>query len=116
MGFCDGWVSLVRQCISTVTFSVKVNGEPLPFFQPSRGIRQGDPMSPYLFIMLANVHSFLMKQEIEDENLKGIKLNSNCPILSHLLIANDAIFFLDGTVNECLNLANVLNRYCFASG
>lgn len=57
-----------------------------------------------------------MKKEIGEERIKGIKLNSNCPTLSHLLFADDSIFFLDGKVKECQNLADILNQYCMATG
>lgn len=49
-------------------------------------------------------------------HLKGIKLNRWCPTLSHMFFADDAIFFLDGKLLECQNLANIINQYCFATG
>lgn len=54
VGFNERWVGWVMQCVTTVSLSVKVNGKPLPFFQQPRGIRQGDPLSPCLFIIVGN--------------------------------------------------------------
>lgn len=98
-----------------LSFSIKFNGEPLPYFRPSRGLRQGDPLSPYLFILMANVLSFLIRTTVEDESFRGIKLNRHCPTLTHLLFADDSIFFVDGKITECQNLAAVLHQYCFAT-
>lgn len=116
MGFRAEWVKWVMQCVSTVSYSIKFNGESLPYFKPSRGIRQGDPLSPYLFIIVANVLSHMMKQALAEDTIHGIKLNRHCPTLSHLLFADDSIFFLDGTVMESQNLATILHQYCYASG
>lgn len=103
------------QCVTTVTFSVIFNGEPLPYFQPSRGLGQGDPSSPYLFNIVTNVFSSLMKQAVDNGTITGIRLNRTCPTLSHLLFANDSIFFMNGTILECQNLAMILNQYCLAA-
>lgn len=116
MRFCEQWVQWVMQCVSTVTFNVNFNGELLPSFKPTRGIRQGDPLSPYLFIIVANVLSSMMKKAVAEGTLKGIKMNTSCPTLSPLLFADDYIFFLNGTILECQNLATILHEYCFASG
>lgn len=116
MGFHSKWINRVMQCVTTVSFSIEFNGDSLPYFQPTRGIRQGDPLSPYLFILVTNVLSILMKQAVEIRSSKGIMMNRSCPTLTHLLFADDSIFFLDGTIKECENVVEVLNHYCYASG
>jgi len=116
LGFHSIWVTWVVQCITTTTISVKFNGNQLNYFHPTRGLRQGDPLSPYIFILLTNLLSTLIHQALAMGQLKGIKLNRWCPTLSHLFFANDAIFFLDGIVLECQNLSSILNQYCLATG
>jgi len=116
LGFHPMWVQWTMQCITTQSSCVKFNGQHLQYFHPSRGLRQGDPLSPYLFILMANLLSVLINNAISMETLKGIRLNRWCPSLSHLFFADDAIFFLDGTVRECQNLSNILHQYCVATG
>lgn len=75
-----------------------------------------DPISRYLFILVGNTLSMLMRYAIHEGTLKGIKLNRYCPVLSHLLFTDDSIFFLDGKIQECQNLALILHQHCYATG
>ena len=65
MGFGDRWRRWLKPCVSTVHFSVLVNGSPVGFFGSSRGLRQGDHLSPLLFLLIMEVLSHILKK-IED--------------------------------------------------
>ena len=73
MGFGVRWCRWIRTCISTVQFSVLFNGSPADFFGSSRGLRQGDPLSPMLFLVMMEVFSKMMKRTEEADLLRGFR-------------------------------------------
>ena len=74
-GFCQGWIEWVMNLVTTLFFSILLNGSPTRVFQASRGIRQGDPFSPFLFILMAKGLSRLITTQAENGELRGIKIH-----------------------------------------
>ena len=88
MGFGEKWIKWVEWCISNVKFYVLVNGSPLGFFQSSRGLKQGDLISPYLFVIAMEVFSCLLKRAISGGYLSGWRVRGRSGegiLISHLL-------------------------------
>ena len=96
MGFRAKWRDWIWSCISTAKFSVLVNGEPAGFFSSSKGLRQGDPLSPYLFVMGMEVSSALIRRAVEGGCISECRIRrgkGQTVNISQLLFADDAIVF-----------------------
>lgn len=83
LGFHSRWRSLMMQCISSVSYAIRVSGKPSGHIIPSRGLRQGDPFSPYLFLICAEGLSTLIKKAAVDGLLVGVSVCRGGPCLSH---------------------------------
>ena len=96
MGFPNKWRKWISFCISTVRFSILINGEASGFFSSSRGLRQGDPLSPLLFILVMETLSRLVIKAGEEGFLNGFHISnplSEGLVISHLLFADDTLVF-----------------------
>jgi hypothetical protein len=94
-GFGERWRGWMYECVSTVRFSVLINGTLEYFFDSSRGVRQGDPLSPLLFVMVMEVFSRMMNVVVEKELLAEFSMGSRpdeAMVVSHLLFADDTHF------------------------
>ncbi|XP_057425990.1 uncharacterized protein LOC130719383 [Lotus japonicus] len=116
MGFPPNWVTLIMGCVTTVNFSIMLNGAPQAPFVPQRGLRQGDPLSPYLFILCGEVFSSLINKVVMSAALHGIKVARSAPVISHLLFADDSIIFARSTREEMECVKNILSTYERVSG
>ena len=116
MGFGDRWISLIMMCVTSVTFLVLINGEPKGLITPSRGLRQGDPISPYLFLLCGEGLSTMIKKKEREGLIRGVAATRQAPRISHLFFADDSIIFCRATVAECEEVAKVLEVYEEESG
>ena len=92
-GFNERWINWISECISTTSFSILITSSPFGFFQLQRGLRQGDPLSLFLFIIAVEVLSKLLQKDEEINKLKGIKLAKGCQPISHLQFVDDLFIF-----------------------
>ena len=98
-------------CNSTVSYSMLINGEAKGNIVPSRGLRQGDPISPYLFLLCAEGLSAMLREEEEHGNIRGISVCKGAPQISHLFFADDSIVFWRANVDEGRRILKVLEDY-----
>jgi hypothetical protein len=116
LGFCEKWIGLISECISSPTFSILINGFPLGSISPSRGLRQGDPLSPFLFILGTEVLSRLLVNVENNGSFKGFPLARTCPRVSHLLFADDLIIFAQASVVDVGVIQSCIDKYQECSG
>ncbi|CAL8084393.1 unnamed protein product [Prunus armeniaca] len=116
LGFNCRWVSLIMDCVRTVSYLVQVMGQPTGKIVPTRGLRQGDPLSPYLFLFCAEGLSALLTKAQRDKHLHGVLMAHEAPTLSHLFFADDSLLFCNDQLSDCSQLLNILRSYERASG
>ncbi|MCI00450.1 RNA-directed DNA polymerase (Reverse transcriptase), partial [Trifolium medium] len=116
MGFANKWIHWMMLCVSSVTYSVLVNFEKVGPIFPGRGLRQGDPLSPYLFILVTEGLTTLIKNSVARGDLHGVKICRGAPLVSHLLFADDCFLFCRSTLEETNHLMSILKTYEEASG
>ena len=116
MGFDPRWITLMVECISSVQYRVLLNGQPRGLIIPQRGLRQGDPLSPYLFIMCTEALIVNINKAERVKQLTGMKVARACPAISHLLFADDRLFFCKANTEECQTILRILKEYEAVSG
>ncbi|GAU41426.1 hypothetical protein TSUD_26060 [Trifolium subterraneum] len=116
MNFPQNMINTIIQCVSTVTFSILINGKPSRTFQPQRGIRQGDPLSPYLFILCADVLSAFITKAQTNHLIHGVKIAQGALEITHLLFAGDSLMFCRATEEETTHMKDLITMYEKASG
>jgi ribonuclease HI len=116
MGFCTTWTNWIMACVRSVRFSVRINGSTLDTFTPSRGLRQGDPLSPYLFLLVGEALTCILKNEVTKGSITPLKVARRAPGISHLLFADDCLLFFKATKEEAQAVNNALNLFQRCTG
>jgi hypothetical protein len=110
-GLHNHFINLVYACISTPTFSVIVNGQSFAKFNSTRGIRQGCPLIPYLFVIALNEISLMLQYALQANHLTCISLGPNCPPIHSLMFADDLIICGRDDMQEANTILHLLNHF-----
>ncbi|WVZ53544.1 hypothetical protein U9M48_004470, partial [Paspalum notatum var. saurae] len=104
LGFHRNWVQWVMACVTTVHYSVRFNGVLLDTIQPTRGLRQGDPLSP------------ILQRESSNGRIQGLRVSGRAPEITHLLFADDSLLFFRATAEQATRVKEGLLLYGKATG
>ena len=106
----------MMECITTVSHSLLLNGEPLDIIRPTRDIRQDNLLSPYLFLFCTEGLHGLLSKAAELDSIRGVSICRNGLRLTHLFFADDSLLFCRTSIEECLHIQELLSLYEAASG
>lgn len=115
-GFGDTWVRNIMGCVTSAHLALLWNGQRQEWFYPKRGIRQGDALSPYLFVLCVDRLTHLIKHLAEEGKWKGIKLSRRGPTLTHLFFADDLVLLAEASVDQMQEIRRCLDFFCKVSG
>ena len=111
MGFHQKWRGWIYECTSLVSFSIMVNGEPRSHIVPSRGLRQGDNLCPYLFLLCFEGLNGLIQNAVNERKIQGFSLCREAPRISYLFFADDSLLFCRAKVEEVQIIQTILTLY-----
>ncbi|GKU91977.1 hypothetical protein SLEP1_g5773 [Rubroshorea leprosula] len=112
----DQLVRLIMFSVTSLQLSVIWNGEELPYFQPKRGLRQGDPLSPYLFIMVMEKLSHMIMSRLQEHKWTPFRLSHGGLTLSHLFFADDLMLFGKASITQIETIIDCLSEFARRSG
>ena len=116
MNFDKKWIKWIMEFVTTVQYTLLVNGSISMSFKPDKGLRQGDPLSPYLFLMCANVLSLSLQKVEQEKLINGVRVGRNGCAFTHLFFTDDTLFFFQNDNKSLANLRCILDWYCNVSG
>ncbi|KAJ9566561.1 hypothetical protein OSB04_002527 [Centaurea solstitialis] len=116
MNFGHKWRSWIQSCLKSASVSVLINGSATPEFSMGKGVRQGDPLAPLLFIIAAEALNIMMHEACNKGVFHGINLPNSGPIVSHLQFADDVLFMGEWSMINVVNLLRLLRCFQMSSG
>jgi len=116
LGFCGKWIDWIKKCLESSSISVLVNGSPTTEFKPMKGLRQGDPLAPFLFLIAAEGLARVVRQAEEKKLVESIEVGEKQVKVSMLQYADDTLFFCKASIQSVLTLRAILKCFELASG
>lgn len=114
--FLESMLNLIMSCVSTSTTTLLFNGSKLDSFQPSRGIRHGDPTSPYLFLLCMEFLGAQITSKCDDKRWDKVRTSRSGPSFSHVFFADDLVLFAKEDYKNCEAIIDVLDNFCNLAG
>lgn len=111
MNFLATMIEFIMRCISSMTYSVLINGKQGLPFTPQRGLRQGDPLSLYIFILCAEVFSCLLEKAEELKLTDGIRIARTTPSISHIFFTDNSIIFSKANIKAADTISQIIQAY-----
>jgi hypothetical protein len=115
-GFCEKWIDWIRACVFSGNMSILVNGCPTEEINIQRGLKQGDPLAPLLFLIVAEGLGGLMKKAVETNHFCGFCIGDNGLSISHLQYADDTLCLGEATIENLWALKAILRGFEMVSG
>jgi len=116
LGFSCKWIRWIRACMESTTVSVLVNGSPTEEFRPKRGLRQGDPLAPFLFLIVAEGLTGLVREAKRANVFSGVTVGTGRVKVDLLQFANDTLFFCEPFLHNVLAVKAMLRSFEMISG
>ncbi|GKV32830.1 hypothetical protein SLEP1_g41400 [Rubroshorea leprosula] len=116
LGFNIIWRGCIQECLRSSMISILINGSPTRQFPVGKGIRQGDPLSPFLFLIVAEGLNGLMSTAVEKELYKGVRIGNGATMVSQLQFADDTTFFGEATEDNIKVVKCIMRIFEMASG
>ncbi|WCJ39636.1 RNA binding RNA-directed DNA polymerase [Euphorbia peplus] len=115
-GFSDHWVSLIMSCVEASDMKVLWNGEKLNGFKPSRGLRQRDPLSSYLFVLCIERLGHMIEDAVSCSNWSPISISRGGVSLSHVFFADDIVLMAEASIGQAVVIKNIMRQFSDCSG
>jgi len=116
LGFNTKWIHWIKVCFKSATISVLVNGSPTKQFKPKRGLRQGDPLAPFLFLIVAEGLASLVRATVSKGHYEGVKVGLNSVGINLLQFMDDTLFFCQPTYKCIMVVKTILQCFELVSG
>ncbi|GKV09758.1 hypothetical protein SLEP1_g21207 [Rubroshorea leprosula] len=111
LGFCEKWRLWIQECLASATTSVLVNGSPTAEFKMSKGLQQGDPLAPFLFLVVVEAFNGLITKAVEERLLTRVSVGSGDLAITHLQFADDTIIFSEASPQNVWAIKGIFRSF-----
>jgi len=116
LGFCGRWIRWIKSCLESSSVSMLINGSPTLEFCPKRGLHQGDPLAPFLFLIVGERLAGVVRKAVEKNLVESLEVGVKKVKVNMLQYADDTMFLCEANIKKVRNLKVILHCFELASG